>query len=301
MFRANLILLLITTLMTFSSAHAENALVGYLPEYRVAQIEEAQIQGITDLIYFGLKPEANGNLASGVIKPEVLKKLRALQASTKCKLLICVGGWGRSEHFPALAAIPANRKRFISEMLAYCLKHGFDGIDYDWEHPKNEKQLADYQSLLVETSVAFHAKKLRVTVAQAQWQNIGKKAYQAIDRVHLMSYDHAFPQSTLEKAQADVDGLIKWGCPSQKIALGVPFYGRNKQRQSCTYAQLVDSTELKSDTDIIDGFAFNGKTTLSKKLQFVRSRKLAGLMIWELGQDSADKNKSILQHILSQR
>lgn len=287
--------------MSFSVARAEFALVGYLPEYRVAQVKETQVQGVTDLIFFGLKPEADGKLAPNVIKPDVLKKLQILQSSTECKLLICVGGWGRSEHFPALAATPVSRKRFITEMLSYCLKHGFNGIDYDWEHPKNKKQLTDYQSLLIETSAAFHAKKLRVTVAQAQWQNIGKKAYQEIDRVHLMSYDHAFPQSTLEKAQADVSGLIKWGCPSRKIALGIPFYGRNKQRQSRTYAQLVDGTELKVDTDVIDGFAFNGKATLSKKIQLIKTRKLAGLMIWELGQDSSNSNKSILQHIQSQR
>lgn len=192
MFRAKSILCLITGLITLATAQAEFALIGYLPEYRVAGITKEQVQGVTDLIYFGLKPEADGKLGSNVIKPDVLKKLRTLQLSTKCKLLICIGGWGRSEHFPALAASPASRKRFIDEILKYCLKHGFDGIDYDWEHPKDEKQMGDYQSLLVETSTAFHEKKLRVTVAQSSWQNIGKKSYQAIDRVHLMSYDHPF-------------------------------------------------------------------------------------------------------------
>ena len=301
MFRAKSLLSLITGLITFATAQADFALVGYLPEYRVAKITPKQVQGVTDIIYFSLKPEADGKLASNVIKPDVLKKLQTLQSATKCKLLICVGGWGRSEHFPALAANPASRKRLISQMLAYCLKNGFDGIDYDWEHPKNEKQIAGYQNLLVETSAAFHAKKLRVTVAQASWQNIGKKSYQAIDRIHLMSYDHAFPQSTLAKSQADVGSLIKWGCPPQKIALGVPFYGRNKLRQSRTYAQLVDGSKLKPDTDIIDGFAFNGKATLSKKINLAKTHQLAGLMVWELGQDSPDKNKSLLQQIQSQR
>lgn len=294
--------LLLFTLMICSPTKllAKISVVGYLPDYRISGIHAKQVKGVTDLIYFGIQPQANGQIPQGVIKTGVIKKLKSLQKEANCNLLICVGGWGRSEHFPALTADPASRKRLIANMLRFCIQHGFNGVDYDWEHPKNEKQMSNYQALVIETAAAFRPKKLQVTIAQASWQNIGLKAYQALDRVHLMSYDHPFPQSSYEKSSKDVEQLIQWGCPARKISLGIPFYGQNKARESRSYSDLMNGTKLAPHVDVIDGFAFNGKATITRKIQLVQSKKLSGLMIWELSHDATEKSHSLLQHILSQ-
>ncbi|NWK55035.1 glycoside hydrolase family 18 protein [Verrucomicrobiaceae bacterium N1E253] len=273
--------------------------IGYLPEYRVATIQPSQVKGVTTLIYFGIEPQADGEIPANTIKPETLKKLKSLQKSAQCQLLLCAGGWKRSKNFPVLAANPIAKKKFIQGLVQFCQTHGFNGIDYDWEHPKGKKEMADYQALLRDTAKVFHTNNLKVTIAQASWQNIEKQGYAAVDRVHLMSYDHAYPQATIEKSTADVQRLIQWGCPPNKIALGVPFYGRNQKRDAKAYSQLIQHQAATSDT--VDGFAINSPATMRLKVRYARKQQLAGIMIWELGQDSTKAETSLLQAILDQK
>ena len=273
------------------------AVVGYLPEYRVESIDAERLRAVTDLVYFGLVPSADGELPSPPVKPDVLRKLHEFKRAADCRLLICVGGAGRSAGFARLATNDAARRRFINSLLAACRSHGFDGVDYDWEHPQDAAETAAYVRLLAETRAAFQKPQLLVTVAQAAWQDLGKPAYAAVDRVHLMSYDHDFPQATLEKSKADVDRLIRWGCPPEKIVLGVPFYGRNRRRRARTYRELISTRRPAADLDQLDGYAFNGRTTIQAKIDLALDRRLGGLMIWELGQDAVNKEQSLLRAI----
>ncbi|MFN0198638.1 MAG: glycoside hydrolase family 18 protein, partial [Planctomycetaceae bacterium] len=267
------------------AAEREFVVVGYLPDYRIESCSPEQFAGVTDLVYFSLRPDANGHLPEAAVSEAVLQKLYAIKRLHKCRLLITVGGWDRSEGFPSIAKNQKTRAPFIAELLTFCRTHKFDGVDFDWEHPKDETELAAYGQLLAETKQNFRKHKLLVTIAQAGWQDIGKAGYQGVDRVHLMSYDHDYPQATLEKSQAEVKQLIDWGCPPAKIALGLPFYGRNEKGDARTYAELNAEGKLDPASDAVDGFAFNGEATIRAKIDFAFDQKLKGVMIWELGQD----------------
>jgi len=273
------------------------AVIGYLPEYRIEQVQPENCRALTCLIYFGLKPQSDGRITASPLSAAVLTKLNRIQRLSRCQMLIAAGGWERSEGFSALAGNQAARSRFIAGVQAFCRQHGFDGIDYDWEHPKGAAQLASYVRLLTETKAAFREHGLLVTVAQASWQNLGAEAYGAVDRVHLMAYDHEFPQATLDKGRADVERLIEWGCPPGKLALGLPFYGRNRAGTARTYAELVGTRQVDPDADHLDGYAFNGRATITAKVSFAMQRRLAGVMIWEIGQDSRRTDMSLLTTI----
>ena len=150
--------------------------------------------------------------------------------------------------------------------------------------------------MLKETHAEFAEHQLIVTIAHAGWQNLGREAYSTVDRVHLMSYDHDFPQATFEKSQADVERLIKAGCPRSKIVLGLPFYGRNRDGTARTYAELQGDSGLADDISIVDGFAFNGAAIITRKVRYARQQRLGGVMIWELGQDISGP-KSLLRSV----
>ncbi len=270
---------------------------GYLPHYRVTQVAPESLKPLTDLIYFGLTPPADGRLAEAPVAPAVLEKLQEIKRITGCRLLLCVGGWNRSEGFAALASRANLRKQLVTELLDFCQNNRFDGIDFDWEHPKGPEELVAYQALLTDARKSFGPAGLLVTVAQASWQNLGKPAYNTVDRVHLMSYDHDYPQATLEKSRKDVERLVSSGCHPGKVTLGLPFYGRNKARQSHTYRQLVANRSSPPGRDEINGYAFNGPSTLARKIRHARGRKLAGIMIWEAGQDDPREEFSLLKVI----
>ncbi len=276
------------------------SVIAYLPEYRISNLQPNQLECVTELIYFGVEPPADGILPHQPIQPETLAKLHQLQEKSGCPMLLSVGGWGRSQHFPALVSNVSARKRFIRSLKNLCLSHHFSGVDFDWEHPKGNKAMDAYAALLKETRASFHAQGLKVTLALASWQDLGNKAYEAVDRVHLMSYDHNYPQATFEKSVSDVKDLIINGCPPEKIALGIPFYGRDRNRQAMTYRELAANADLDPALNEIHGYAFNGRDTLTQKMNYALQAKLQGIMIWEIGQDSFDATTSLLQSICSQ-
>lgn len=274
--------------------------VGYLPHYRIDSVSADRLSGLTDLIYFGLEPSKDGSLPEQPIETKALEKIRSLQKELGCRVLLSVGGWGRSEHFSALASDAASRKRFVEELRAYCQSHHFRGVDFDWEHPRNKEEISSFATLLAETRAVFEPNGLLVTIAQASWQDLGLDVYRMVDRVHLMSYDHDFPQATMKKSIDDVERLLGFGCPPDKIVFGIPFYGRNKARDARTYHELMLNREVNPSTDVIEGYAFNGRETIAEKVRFAIESELAGIMIWEIGQDSPQPQISLFRAIVEQ-
>ena len=85
------------------------------------------------------------------------------------------------------------------------------------------------------------------------------------------------------------------GCPPAKICLGVPFYGRHIEKRDAK-SFISFSAELRStETDLHKGYYFNNQSTLKKKAEYVKKKKLAGIMIWEIEQD--DSRSSLLNSL----
>ena len=279
------ILLSVSTCLSVVDADERETIVaGYLPNYRTANWSR-DIGPVTDLILFGMPVPDDGEFDLESLSQNDIDIARTVKSKTKCRLLFTVGGWKKSSGFPKLANDPKLRRQFILNARRFCLENEFDGIDYDWEHPKGAVQINAFSILLAETHDEFSKHGLLVTLAQAGWQDLGQQAYDVVDRVHLMAYDHNFPQATFEKSKNDVDQLVQYGCPKSKIILGIPFYGRNKHRQAKSFAQLSKHPNFDQDSSIVDGYAFNGRSLIKRKVDFAKNQKLGGIMIWELGQD----------------
>lgn len=93
------------------------------------------------------------------------------QKNSNLKTLLSIGGWSFNtcddtpesagtkypygpytcKLFSKMAADPSGRTQFIRSVIDYTKKHGFDGIDLDWEYPGDSKrggQPADYDNYL---------------------------------------------------------------------------------------------------------------------------------------------------------
>jgi GH18 family chitinase len=253
---------------------------------------------ITDLVYFSVEPAPDGSIDASGVSAEGFDAVRELIADRGIRVHLAVGGWGRSDHFAAACETQESRAKLIQALVNLCAKHGLSGVDYDWEFPKSAEEYDLFSALIVESKKAFQSNGLALSAAFSPWQKFGPEVYAALDRVHLMTYDFNDKHSTLEKSKDAVDDFLAQGVPAEKLFMGVPFYGRkiDDAEHSITYGNLMDQHEFPPDVDEIDGFYFNGQTTISSKVRFAMDRKLGGIMIWELGQDVSD-HRSLVRTI----
>jgi chitinase len=186
---------------------------------------------------------------------ELKKKNRHL------KILLSIGGWTLSKHFPSVLADPSKRSIFVNSSLEFMLQHGFDGLDYDPEwlgaegNSHNEPPRPDDGD-----NFALFLKELRqkmggitpkrnflVTIAgPASVSKIDASKvelwHQYLDYISIMAYDYegswsktvghhanlygsSAPGSTFSTESA-VDKYISKGVEPHRIVMGIPFYAR---------------------------------------------------------------------------
>ena len=280
------------------AAHANFVVAGYLPEYSIDSVDPDAGRYVTDVLLFSIEPEASGALSASRVTPEHIARLQAMKAAHGTRLLICLGGWGRSAGFGPMATDVVARRLFIENLTRYCLDNGFGGADYDWEFPENDAERDAYSRLIVETKRAFESHGLLVTTALNKWQSLDADAYAALDRIHVMAYDMEARHSTPRASQEAAQRFIGEGVPRAKVCLGVPFYGRriDKREVAASYVNLVGKYAPDPGADQAGGFYFNGAATIRLKTRYAIDEGLNGIMIWELGQDTHD-HTSLLRAI----
>jgi GH18 family chitinase len=265
--------------------------VGYLPDYQAADFDLAAARGLTDLIVFSAEPGKDGALDLNRLRNVPWARLREFKTRERVRLVLCVGGWARSKHFPAVAVSDAARRAFVKSAVQTCLTERLDGIDLDWEHPKNDEEQAGYAALLAACREGFRPHGLVLSVTMAAWQKLPREAFGSVEAVQVMSYDNKGRHATFDAARADVTTLLGQGAPPEKLVLGLPFYGRPIAGggDARTYRQIVARYRPAPDTDEVDGIYWNGPATLRRKTRFALEFGLGGVMIWELGQDAPGK------------
>jgi len=297
---------LLLSLLTHSSSEPPPFTVAaYLPEWRFDSANYERIcRTVNMLIFFSIEVHGNGTLAALDRLPR-LSLVR--EARPHCKrMLLCVGGNGRSGGFSAAVSSRKSRRRFISALLRLCEKAGFDGVDYNWEYPgfafgsgyKSEDDVArDYhglQYLLIETREAFAPSGRVVTLAyypdRKQERMLGVMS-EHVDAMHAMAYDQSGRHSTYafaEKVAAQAVELL----PPSKVTLGLPFYGRHLQTGDWkSYEDLMkpedfsDGPSASLEADEAGGYYYNGPLTIARKVRLAASHGLQGVMVWEAGQD----------------
>lgn len=281
------------------TTNKEVRVVAYLPEYRMEKFRPEHAVGVTDLVYFAIEPAANGELITKDFDPSYMEPLKEAKRKQGCKLHIALGGWEQSKGFAAMSLNPVTRKRFLRAILSFCKRQGFDGIDYDWEHPQNAAEEQAYGTLFMETKQLFQTERLTISTAMAHWQNLKPEYFRALDRVHLMAYDMDDARhSTMEHAKNAVKTMLQKGVQKQQLCLGVPFYGRKMTNHNVeiNYAEIQEKFHPAPEVDEAGGYYFNGRNTICAKTRYALELGLGGVMFWEIGQDSQNET-SLLRAI----
>jgi chitinase len=190
-------------------------------------------------------PNANGSLVTAqALHPELIAQAKA----NDVKIIIAVGGWGQSDAFSGIAADPALRATFIANLKAYCLQHGYNGVDLDWEYPRSADR-ANVTLLIREMYEAFQevGPPLGISIAMpsVDWQN-GYDIPAILDYIDwfgVMTYDfhgswtdrsgHNSPLYSPLTAVCNTGSIhqsmqyyLQRGVPREKLLAGLASYGR---------------------------------------------------------------------------
>ncbi|MGC4004413.1 MAG: glycosyl hydrolase family 18 protein [Pirellulales bacterium] len=230
------------------------------------------------------------------------------------KVLVSLGGGADStnktmqaHYFDLIGA--EKRADFAAKLAKYLDDHDFDGLDVDLEGPAIN---ADYGPFIEELDKILRPRGKSLTAALSEGyggKNVPDATLQRFDFVNVMAYDgkgswnanDPGQHSSLQLAERAIAYWRKRGLSSEKIVLGVPFYGygfgRDFRKSPYAYDAIVakyPGAETRDESG--DTIWYNGIPTIQAKSRLVLDEKLGGVMIWSLDND-APGDKSLLRAI----
>jgi chitinase len=292
--------------------------------------------------------------------PEAVTSLLALRKrNPELRILVSVGGW-MADGFSDAALTDASRKTFARSAVALLREHGLDGIDVDWEYPGQRaggiefraedkqnftlllKALREHLDAASATDDRHGRDRYLLTIASADREYFDHtemdRLHVHLDWINIMSYDffnsltpttghHAglyaseFAAPTDRNADKSVRQHLAAGIPSEKLVLGVAFYGRGfagvqaahdgrhqpyeRYEGDHSYAELAEKWidqrgfVRRWDARAKAPYLWNEATrtfvsyddpeSIRLKAEYVRENGLGGMMFWELSQDRDDE------------
>ena len=260
--------------------------------------------------------------------PNRFREIAALKDKNPAlKVLLSIGGWGRG-NFTPIAADESKRKAFAQSCRDFCEQNGIDGIDIDWEFPGNNSsgesspanEKNNYTLLMRDLREALGDEFLLTMASCASpdyYDYPNLIGY--LDFVNVMTYDMASPphhHSALYRggtvgngwcvAHESIQNHLKAGIPSDKLVMGLAFYG-NGNGDGSGSANHVSLQEIENgiasgkwidhwddvakvpyvtNTNNQFVFGYDNPRSLTRKCQYIVDNDLAGGMYWEYANDN---------------
>ncbi len=241
---ATLLLAFACTLPT----QAQPRVVGYYPSWARGAYPHTAVRYdlLTHIAHAFIWPNADGSLLTDghwTAYPEMVQAAHAQGV----KVVIAVGGYDLTltPNFARVAANPALRAAFVTNLVRFVKTHGYDGVDLDWEYPKAADR-ANVTALVQELREALTAADATYTLSLAlpasNWAGgYDVRAIQpSVDWFGIMTYDyhggwtaHAGHVAPLYHPASDAEGsasqsVTLWlneGMLPAKLHFGIPLYG----------------------------------------------------------------------------
>lgn len=281
----------------FEKAHHNSRVVGYLPDWAYYSYSTMDLSALTHMNIAFCIPDSEGNLTCNIPSYD-MKNIVDRAHAYDVKVMAGLGGAGGGEGYLPLIDTPEEMEAFNNRIMDYCETYDLDGIDLDIELG-SKHEIWNYYADWVESLRALcdeHGYELSTATAQWVAVNVTPETYAHFDFVNVMAYDNDADESShadMEFAETSLEYFnVQKKIPKEKLVLGVPFYGRGYTDDGkldwnsyVSFAKLIGYDEANYDSDLYNGIAYNGASTMRKKCEMAMEH--GGIMIWELTQDAA--------------
>lgn len=307
-------------------------LVPIVGEYTLGNPRNIDPNFLDFVIYAFVEIDSSGQLV--VPTPTYLRSLvRLRDVNPNIQVIAAIGGWG-AEGFSDAALTPKSRYDFSRNVQNLIYEYNLDGIDIDWEYPgssasgiKSRPEDRENFTLLLTALRDVLGDETWISVAGTGDNDYLRRSAE-IDKIapiithfNLMSYDFTAGETgdNAKRHQANlfdsdlslpgysvdfmVKNLIDAGLPSEKLLLGIPFYGRFGATITRSYDELrrayinKNGYQYNFDNDakvpylIKDGefaMSFDNEVSTFLKSQYALQNCLGGIFSWQSTFDQAN-------------
>src|ERR1700730_5874480 len=310
---------------------APKRLLGYYPEwskyntppYSAAQIPYDKVTHISHAFVL-LTAKADGTLSvpAGMIEPALISKAHVAGV----KVLVSIGGGDgiQGPLFNQMAASETARRTFVHNVHNFLSKHGYDGVDIDWEVP-DPVDRQNCTILMEELRDELPSPRWLITMATpSDPRNWGQgfdipALTPLLDFMNVVAYDfygswasgagHVSPllQNPADPQQA---GSVKtsmdlyanqYGVPLAKLNIGTPFYGYEFDGVDTLWAQCttcVNSSQnyapyIKSR---INQQGWNTNFDRVAQALYLTNSSIPGFLTYDDPVSTAHKTRYMLKH-----
>ncbi len=200
---------------------------------------------------------------------------------------------------------PVARIKLCDTLVSYCLHHGFDGLDLDWEGLGSTQDSVNFKNFVADLAPRLATEDLTfvITIGFGDWAGrwFPDMALQQADWLQIMAYDAAgtWDASPMDNLQHLIDADTYWtnrGYTRDKIVMSIPFYGyqfasnnggiglaKKYNEIVAAYPNLIDTDNRTPGNDRT---CFNGPELIRRKCQYLIDSSFAGVFVWEMTQDA---------------
>jgi len=309
----------------FIAKNKDMKLLSYYPSYQKYDDNKAIWDKLTHIcLSFGVV-NAEGTVDLTAVKNNSMLNIVNDAHFVGVNVLLCIGGGSGANAdstygFTKAILNTSIRTSLINNLIRILQENDLDGIDVDYEHWQggitntNKQRSAALKAFYQELNIALHSKNysLSASVSNNNIRNgyVDSSMIEYLDFVNFMLYDNVGnnvgSMASWSFFVNSISTAINKNIPKNKILAGIPFYGilfPNAPSTSGSSEVLYKDIVLKypgaENKDAIEGkyIYYDGIPTVNQKTQYVIDNQLAGVMIWEITQDSDNSTKSLLNAI----
>ncbi|MDD4819716.1 MAG: glycosyl hydrolase family 18 protein [Flavobacteriales bacterium] len=305
--------------------------VGYFPYYRTLTAEyipDASLKMLDVACY------AFAHIDENTLLPVVQQPSKLSAFVTRCHALgvkILISFSGSRALYVKMAADKTLRDKFADATIKIVKDYNLDGIDNDWEYPSTTDGSANGNLELMKRLSSYchdpaENKLLTMAITCAIYkggysEGILDQLHQYVDWYNVMIYGWAAGESEIgkyptvwSKLEMSYDYWITVRkMPTYKFVTGIGCYGNpsgiSNTNRTLSYAGIVNQGNAKGvdysqvneatvESSSYPGQPFtiyyDGQPLVKEKTTWSMTRKLGGMMYWEVSQDKHD-DKSLIK------
>lgn len=282
--------------------------------YNRGRIATKSLRASDDLIFLNVHPNKDGSLSfenprafqgkGATTWKELIKSVRTKVKGTKVKIRLGASGG----EWKAMVADEATRTAFAENIREVLRKNKLDGIDLDFEWAENKKEYEDYSLAILKLKEVLGDKYILSVSLHPVSYKISKEAIAVVDFISLQCYGPSPVRFPIEKYRSDIQMVLEYGIPKEKLVAGVPFYGVTKDNSKKTEAYfsfvqdgLITSPAENEVTYKGDKYVFDGQDNIRMKTRYAKEQGLKGMMSWDLATDlPLDNAQSLLKVMIEE-